>query len=62
MYGILRSVDGTDLCEALMLVDDRHDAEEIARELNRRGQSVIVLEVLDNLLRAAGPRSGPGFD
>jgi hypothetical protein len=62
MYAILRSVDGTHLCETLMLVDDRRDAEEIARELNRRGQSVIVREVLDNLARAAGPRPGAGVD
>jgi hypothetical protein len=30
----------------LMILDDRHDADEIAFELNRRGQEVDVVEVV----------------
>ena len=45
MYAILPSAGQVSVHEALMLVDDRGDADEIARELIRRGRRVVVREV-----------------
>jgi hypothetical protein len=46
-YAILPAADQGGLDRALLIVPDRQEAEEIAAELNRRGQSVVVREVRD---------------
>jgi hypothetical protein len=46
-YAILPSSEQGRLDRALMIVPERHEADEIAAELNRRGQSVVVREVHD---------------
>jgi hypothetical protein len=46
-YAILPSAERGCLNRALVIVADRHEADEIAAELNRRGHSVVVREVRD---------------
>lgn len=48
----LTSTDGI-----LMMVDERHDAEEIASELCHRGQAVTVLEITPDRFPSGDPQA-----
>lgn len=43
-FGIIKRDDSRSIHGVLMIVDDRIEAEEIAWELNRRGQVVDIHE------------------
>jgi hypothetical protein len=53
-FGIMKGDDSERLSGALMIVDDRAEADEIAWELNRRGQDVVVREVRDSAIVLTG--------